>query len=408
MRRRLWMALALCLALVVVNGRAADAAMNATDFFRLCAWGTPQAVQAALAGGADANARAQTSLTALMLAAGKNGNPEVVRVLVQAGAEVNARDKNGWTALMLAAGMNKNPEVIRALVQAGADVNARDKNGNTALIAATEAKNAGAKEALLKAGAKDSQNQNGPAMAAKDAPRHAGAKDGRAADAAKTEDSTKLYGKETPQASPVAVTQPAGSTTVQESVVNFPEIGPVTIKKLQEENGSSVITFTDASGRLLYEDGYTEGPSEDNPMREGSGFLVVDGPAAGSKVVFVASLSTSGASDCSFGGAVIDVHKGAFRKLLEEYTRSASGGMYVGDLGKKRGYGFAVWDPEHRPYPDPSRYIVRLYRLDREKGMMVKFADLKTKRKYSDPEAALKELGLNFPNLWQSIPDFGC
>ena len=86
------MAMTLCLVLMAMDGRAAGTAMNARDFLQLCWEAMPQAVQAALAGCADANARAQEdSRTALMLAA-FNSNPEVIRLLIEAGAKVNARD----------------------------------------------------------------------------------------------------------------------------------------------------------------------------------------------------------------------------------------------------------------------------------------------------------------------------
>jgi len=109
-------------------------------------------------------------------------------------------------------------------------------------------------------------------------------------------------------------------------------------------------------------------------------------------------------------GTVVGVHKGAFRVLLQEKPEliSAEGGMYLGDLGKKRGYGFAmwnmIWDQSCEAHVDPHRYVVRLYRFDKKAGGMVKTADLKTRKKYLDGRGALhKEFGIDYTNLLQSI-----
>ena len=139
--------------------------MGAVDFIKLCMEGTPQAVQAALDGGADANAwndnvedvenKMAVGLTALMAAAAKSGNPaEVINILLKAGAHVNVWDGFGRTALMFAAAQSENPEVINSLLKAGADVKARDIGGNTVLImAAAKNDNPEVINILIKSGA---------------------------------------------------------------------------------------------------------------------------------------------------------------------------------------------------------------------------------------------------------------
>jgi ankyrin repeat protein len=164
MLRRLSMALALCLALVMVAGHAASAAMSDKKFIEICERGKVSEVKAALKKGANPNARYEYGMAGTVLSGiisqgndrGQHQNPEVIRALVQAGADVNARDKNGETVLMYAVmGEDVNLEVVKILVQAGADVNARDERGTTVLMCANQgiATKEEVLDILLKAGA---------------------------------------------------------------------------------------------------------------------------------------------------------------------------------------------------------------------------------------------------------------
>ena len=72
-------------------------------------------VQALLAKGADANAKANDGVTALMLAS-RQGHREVVQALLARGADVNAKANDGRTALTVA----RDADVRALLVQAGA------------------------------------------------------------------------------------------------------------------------------------------------------------------------------------------------------------------------------------------------------------------------------------------------
>ena len=93
----------------------------------------PSAVEALLARGADANARARNGTTNTPLHAGAAGrNLDVVRALVAHGADVNARQEGGFTALHSAA-LNGDVEMARLLISHGADVQARASNNQNAL-----------------------------------------------------------------------------------------------------------------------------------------------------------------------------------------------------------------------------------------------------------------------------------
>jgi ankyrin repeat protein len=126
--------------------------------------GDVRAVEAALDGGADVNARDADGLTPLMHAArgdrpdiadpGPTDHPEVAEVLVRRGAGVNATTDSGFAALFWAARYG-HVGVAKVLVAHGADVNARDKDEVTALQWASTNRQAAVAELLKGAGAKE-------------------------------------------------------------------------------------------------------------------------------------------------------------------------------------------------------------------------------------------------------------
>ena len=93
---------------------------------------TPESLRQAVRGGADLNARSQTGLTPLHVAAANNTNPEIIRTLVELGADLNARAQRGETPLHVAAGFNQTSEVVLVLLELGADHRARDSAGSSA------------------------------------------------------------------------------------------------------------------------------------------------------------------------------------------------------------------------------------------------------------------------------------
>lgn len=88
-------------------------------------------VQAAIAAGADVNARDREGATPLMHAV-THAPVAVVKELLSLGGDVTVRDKAGWTALHFAAQENR-PDVAELLLEAGAEVDAADEDGNTPL-----------------------------------------------------------------------------------------------------------------------------------------------------------------------------------------------------------------------------------------------------------------------------------
>ena len=129
------------------------------NLFEAAKSGTACEVKAALAAGADPNARNEIGNTPLHYAVTGNDNPSVLKALIEGGADPGARDKYGRTPLHVAtAGYNiiVNPAflaVTAALIEAGADPNARDENGQTPLHMAAVKGTASLIKALIEAGA---------------------------------------------------------------------------------------------------------------------------------------------------------------------------------------------------------------------------------------------------------------
>jgi ankyrin repeat protein len=112
---------------------------------------------AAIARGADPNARDGSGHTALMLAA-DSASSRIVRALIAHGADVNARNLQGETALMLASGSTcpvraRVRNIVALLLDHGANVNARSKDGRSALLRAVLPGNLDVAERLLRSGA---------------------------------------------------------------------------------------------------------------------------------------------------------------------------------------------------------------------------------------------------------------
>ena len=86
------------LAFALVLAASAPVFADATrDLFMVVSRGTASEVSAAIAAGADPNARAEGGVTPLHMAAESNPEPSVVAALIEAGADPSARDGRGKT-----------------------------------------------------------------------------------------------------------------------------------------------------------------------------------------------------------------------------------------------------------------------------------------------------------------------
>ena len=144
-------------ALVSELGVNAKDAQGHTPLTLAAAFGSYQAVQLLIAGGADVRAVSNSGVTALHRA---TGDVKKVRLLIDRGADVHASSQLGRTPLLVAASANGTAETIRLLLDAGADVNGADSLGVTPLIAAASVDNAEVAKLLLAKGAEVNARAN--------------------------------------------------------------------------------------------------------------------------------------------------------------------------------------------------------------------------------------------------------
>lgn len=136
----------------------------------------------------------------------------------------------------------------------------------------------------------------------------------------------------------------------------------------------------------------------------------VKGPTPELNVVIPVTMIGSG-SDCGYDATVVGLTNGRPKAwLTEQPFVNTEGGYYVGDLGPKRGYGFAAWNFiwEDGAHYGPHRYEVWLYKFLPESGSAVLIQHIETDKKFDTPEEALKSLGLNFNNLLRLDKGFDC
>lgn len=88
-----------------------------------------------------------------LLVAAQQGDMKEVKAALADGANVNARGKDEATPLMVAS-LNRNSEIAKHLIENGADVNAKGKDGKTALKLAQASKHTEVVKYLISQGAK--------------------------------------------------------------------------------------------------------------------------------------------------------------------------------------------------------------------------------------------------------------
>jgi ankyrin repeat protein len=127
----------------IKNNKLIDAAKN----------GSVADVEAALADGADINAKdVGNGITALIWAS-QNNHIDVVKLLLDNGADVNVKNSNGVTSLIMAI-QNSSTDIVKLLLDKGAEVNtARPDDSVTPLIMALWKGNADIVKLLLDKGA---------------------------------------------------------------------------------------------------------------------------------------------------------------------------------------------------------------------------------------------------------------
>src|SRR5688500_3517080 len=136
-------------ALTAAGGANAKDTLGQTPLMLAAAFGTVDAMQMLLNGGADVRAASNSGVTALHWAA---TSFQKTSLLLGAGADVNVATQLGRTPLMIAASAHSTAPVVKLLLSKGAEVNTADTVGVTPLIAAAGVNNDEAARLMLARG----------------------------------------------------------------------------------------------------------------------------------------------------------------------------------------------------------------------------------------------------------------
>lgn len=124
--------------------------------------------------------------------------------------------------------------------------------------------------------------------------------------------------------------------------------------------------------------------------------------------LLLAIMASPGGSDTEFDTQIFAPEDGRVHALLPRAAISLlEGGVYLGDLGAGIGPGFALWTMVWSPgevHADAHRYLLRRWRWTGQ-GFEAMAAET-TQQRYGDPAAALRELGVGYPDMTQDFPDF--
>jgi hypothetical protein len=199
---------------------------------------------------------------------------------------------------------------------------------------------------------------------------------------------------------------------------DFPGIGTVTIRTIKAVGALPAVVLADANGRVLLNatvggtqsEYFRAAQAPDGTLNPTVHYALLPGPDPTSRAVLAVAAATGG-SDCAYEAIVFGSERGKLSLWTPKTLDTmAEGGIFVGQLGARRGYGLAVWNFiwGNEPHVAPHRYRVSLYHLNRRRMIFYPTITMTTRGHYSDDSSALRELGLTFPNLTKAIPDLSC
>ena len=206
----------------------------------------------------------------------------------------------------------------------------------------------------------------------------------------------------------------------QQATATYPDLGTVRIRVIETPKEVSKLEFYSLRDKQVITSlgiENSELPDEPGPASSFVRFRLATLPGLAALLIFAVHVSPGG-SDSTFFAHVIGWKDGKFQVLHEDSIETQTqGGVFIGYLGKKYGYGVATWtfiwcQEEDPPVPscreahyDKHRYEINLYPLDTKTLAFKPVVTMQTKRKYAGHGAgALKEFGFHFQDLRQQMP----
>jgi hypothetical protein len=198
---------------------------------------------------------------------------------------------------------------------------------------------------------------------------------------------------------------PQEKSTTKEVTVKFPGIGPVSVRVIEADKKLPRLQFSDPASRKILLTVPVGTPDPDRQLVLKFKEISISGLPA---PIILAVAVDEGASGCHFDAVVIGALKGRLQILTQRPLQAGEGGgIHVGNLGRGRGSGIAVWNyiwADREAHADPHRYEVTFFPWSAGKLRFIKGGKLITRSKYEGGKAALSELKLSFVNLL--LPEF--
>lgn len=202
----------------------------------------------------------------------------------------------------------------------------------------------------------------------------------------------------------------------RDEVVRFARLGEVRVRAIVRARRLPRLEFTRATtGRRLLT--VTVGtsdpelfrpdptPSPANPFVR---FMKLDAEGIPGPLIFAVAIRPGG-SDHTFETTIIG-ESGARLKVFtpQPFLTPIQGGVFIGQLGGRRGLGAAVWQflwGDDEAHYAAHRYEVQLYRFNPRTRSFVKGPALRSRNKHESGQDALVELGLpRYTNLLDNFP----
>ena len=191
----------------------------------------------------------------------------------------------------------------------------------------------------------------------------------------------------------------------QERLVKFPGIGSVSVRVIEADKKLPRLQFSDSASRKILLTVPVGTPDPDRQLVLRFKEISISGLPA---PLIIAIAVDEGASGCHFDAVIIGAVKGRLGLLTQTPLQAGEGGgIHMGNLGRGRGSGIAVWNfiwGDREAHADSHRYEVTFFPWSVGKLRFIKDGKLITRSKYERGKAALSELKLSFVNLL--LPDF--
>jgi hypothetical protein len=213
-----------------------------------------------------------------------------------------------------------------------------------------------------------------------------------------------------PSPNPIPESKSITDLVSQDEIVRFPGTADVRVRALEKFSQGLELKFTNAVSGAEITTAYLGGSNwnwskdEWSPRLRFKSIRVKGLP----NPLVVGVAENPGVSDSLWQAVAVGKVGDDLEELtFEQMETTNQGGFYFGDLGQGMGPGAAVWDfvwGEDEGHYSLHHYEIRLFKWNGRRFEWYKV--MRTRREYEFGKQALREYGLRYEDLRNSIPDF--